>query len=129
MGLWDKLTREFIDIIHGVDWLQARMEERIFSRLVNLPKVPFTNAGIAIIENEIRAVLENGIRVGLLSPDPIDPTSDDRKRRTQPYIITVPQATEVPVNDRAERHLTGITFEARVAGAVHKVTVQGIVTV
>jgi hypothetical protein len=48
---------EYIDIIRGADWLEARMEERIFSRLVNLPKIPFTDHGVAIIESEVRAQL------------------------------------------------------------------------
>jgi len=107
---------EFIDVIRGVDWLQARMEERIFSRLVNLPKVPFTDAGIAIIETEIRAVLENAVRETVLADDP-------------PYSVFVPKAVDVPFNDRAERFLPDITFEARLAGAIHKTTIQGVVTV
>jgi len=107
---------EFIDVIRGVDFLQARLEEAIFSRLVNLPKIPFTDAGIAIIETEIRTVLENAIRESILSDDP------------QP-IVTVPKAVDVSVNDRAERLLPDITFEARLAGAIHKTTIQGVVTV
>ena len=107
---------EFIDVIRGVDWLQARIEERIFSRLVNLPKIPFTDSGIAIIETEIRGVLENAIRETVLADDP-------------PYTVFVPKAVDVPVNDRAERFLPDITFEARLAGAIHKTTIQGVVTV
>ena len=107
---------EFIDVIRGVDWLQARLEERIFSRLVNLPKIPFTDAGIAIIENEIRAVLENAEGTGLLADDP-------------KYTVTVPKATDVSETDRANRILPDVTFTARLAGAIHKVTVQGVVSV
>lgn len=120
---------EYIDTVTGTDWLQARIEESIYSRLVSLPKVPFTNAGIAIIENEIRAQLENAIRVGFLSGDPLDPDSNDDERRTKPYIITVPLSTEVSSADRANRALTGITFEARAAGAIHSVTIMGSITV
>lgn len=107
---------EFIDIIRGVDWLQARLEERIFSRLVNLPKVPFTDGGIAIIEAEIRAVLENAIKAGLVSPDVA-------------YTVTVPLASEVSSNDKANRLLPDIAFTAVLAGAIHHVTINGVVTV
>lgn len=120
---------EYIDIVTGTDWLQARIEESIYARLVSLPKIPFTNAGIAIIENEIRAQLENGIRVGFLSGDPLDPDSNDEARRTNPYIITVPLSTDVSSADRGNRALTGITFEARAAGAIHSVTIMGSITV
>lgn len=107
---------EFIDIMRGVDWLTARLEERIYSRLVNLPKIPFTDAGIAIIEAEIRAVLENGVRENLIADDPA-------------YTVTVPKAVDVPFNDRADRYLPDLQFSARLAGAVHKVEVEGVVTV
>lgn len=120
---------EFIDVMRGVDWLQARLEERIYSRLVNLPKIPFTEGGVAIIEAEIRAVLENAIRDQILSPDPLDPDSDDRELSTMPYIISAPRVVDISANDRAERLLPDVTFQARLAGAIHRVTIQGTVTV
>lgn len=107
---------EFIDVIHGVDWLQARMTERIYSRLVNLPKVPYTDSGIAVIEAEIRAQLQDGVDVGFLASDPA-PT------------VSVPKAADVSANDKANRTLNGVTFAATLAGAVHAVTIQGTVTV
>lgn len=116
---------EYIDIIRGVDWLQARMEERIFSKLVNLPKVPFTDSGIAIIEAEIRAVLENGIREGLLSPDA---EIIDSKGNPQVYLVSAPKAIDVSDVDKANRFLPNVTFKATLAGAIHKVTIQGVVS-
>ena len=103
---------EYIDIMRGVDWLEARMSERIYSRLVNLPKIPYTDAGIAIIEAEIRAQLQEGVAAGLLTDE-------------VPFVITVPKAAEVAANDKANRLLQDIEFEATLAGAVHKVVVQG----
>ena len=44
---------EYIDIIRGIDWLEARMAERIYSRLVNLPKIPYTDAGIAVVNSGV----------------------------------------------------------------------------
>lgn len=105
---------EFIDIIHGVDWLQARMTERIYGALVNLPKVPYTDAGIAVIEAEIRAQLEDGVAVGFLAEDPA-------------FTVTVPKAADVPAQDKADRALNGVSFEATLAGAVHAVTINGVV--
>jgi hypothetical protein len=119
----------FIDIIRGTDWLQARIEERIFSKLVNLPKIPFTDPGIAIIEAELRAVLENAIREGVLSGDPLDPDSNDRERATRAYIVSVPRAIDVSPIDKANRLLPDITFEAVLAGAIHNIIIQGTLTV
>lgn len=107
---------EFIDIIRGIDWLEARMTERIFSRLVNLEKVPFTNAGIAVIEAEMRSQLNDGIAVGLLTNDPA-PT------------ITKPLASEIPAAEKLIRTLDDMKFTAFLQGAIHFVQIEGIVAV
>lgn len=115
----------FIDLRRGADWLQARMEERIFNKLANAIKIPFTNGGIAIIEAEVRAVLENGIRVGFLSPDPFDPVNG----LNDPYTVSFPRASEVSDADKANRFLPDGKFAAHFAGAIHKVTIQGTISV
>jgi len=107
---------EFIDVIIFVDWLEARMRESIFFRLVNTKKIPYTQAGITIIENEIRRVLAEGITTGGLAPNP-QPT------------VTVPNVLSIDPNLRALRTLEGISFEARLAGAIHFVKVRGTVSV
>lgn len=107
---------EFIDIIRGLDWLQARMTERIYSRLVNLPKIPFTDPGVAIIEAEIRAQLDIAIAQGLIAADP-------------QYTVTAPLVKDVPFNDRANRYLPNVTFFATLSGAIHALEVRGTVSV
>lgn len=107
---------EFIDIIRGIDWLEARMVERIFGHLVNLEKMPYTNAGIAIIEADIRAQLNDGLSVGLLTNDPA-PT------------ITKPLASEVSTADKLIRTLNDVEFAAFLQGAIHFIGIEGIVAV
>lgn len=107
---------EWIDVIIFVDWLEQRMKERLWSRMANSKKIPYTAAGAAIIEAEIRAQLNDGIRVGGLAQSPA-PTVD------------VPDVLSVSVNARAQRIFEGITFEARLAGAIHFVKISGTVTV
>jgi hypothetical protein len=107
---------EFIDVIRGVDWLQARMTERIFSRLVNLPKIPYTDPGAAIVEAEIRAQLDVAIAQGLIAADP-------------QYTVTIPKVADQAFNDRANRYFPNITFFATLAGAIHSLEVRGTVSV
>jgi hypothetical protein len=107
---------EWIDVIIFVDWLEARMKERLWSRMVNSKKIPFTAAGAAIIEAEIRGQLNDGIRVGGLAPSPA-PT------------VSVPDVLTLSTNARAQRIFEGIKFEARLAGAIHFVKIAGTVTV
>lgn len=106
---------EFIDVTHGVDWLRARLQERIYSRLVNLDKVPYTNAGASLIESEIRAQLNEGIGNNFLAADP-EPT------------VSVPDVATVSPIDKAARLLPDVTFAATLAGAIHKVVINGVVS-
>lgn len=107
---------EFIDVMVFALWLEARMTERIWFRLVNSKKIPYTAAGATIIESEIRAQLAEGVRVGGIAPAPA-------------FQVFVPNVLSVEPNLRASRILEGITFEARLAGAIHKVKIRGTVTV
>lgn len=107
---------EWIDVIIFVDWLEQRMKERLWNRMANSKKIPYTAAGAAIIEAEIRAQLNDGIRVGGLANSPA-PT------------VSVPDVLTLSTNLRAQRVFEGITFEARLAGAIHFVKIAGTVTV
>lgn len=107
---------EWIDVMVFVDWLEARMRERIWFRLANSKKIPYTQAGATILETEVRAQLQEGVRVGGIADAPA-------------FTVSVPDVTTLSPNMRAQRIFDGITFEARLAGAIHFVTVNGRVTV
>lgn len=108
---------EFIDIIRGSDFIQARMQEAIYARLVNLDKIPYTNPGVDIIVAEMEAVLQRAVIVNeILSADPA-PT------------VTKPDVRDVSFNDRAGRILPDITFDGTFAGAVNNIKIRGNVTV
>lgn len=104
---------EFIDVMIGVDFIHARMQEAIYSRLVNLEKIPYTNAGVDIIVNEMDAVLKLAVRNGILSE----------------YTIEKPNVKDIAFNSRAMRVLPDLKFKGTLAGAVHKIQIKGVVTV
>lgn len=104
----------FIDEIRGVDFIKARMQEAIYSRLVNLPKIPYTNAGADIIVNEMEAVLKLSEGQGILVPGL--------------SVVTKPNVRNLPFNDKATRNLPNLTFNAILQGAVHRIEIRGVVT-
>lgn len=106
----------YIDVIRGLDWLRQRLAEDIFLKLANSAKIPYTNAGIAIIESAVRARLQDAIDNDVLADD-------------ENLTVTVPLASETDQNDRANRILRDVNFTARLAGAIHKVIVRGVATV
>ena len=107
---------EYIDVIRGLDWLESIIQEYVFSRLVNLPKIPYTDIGVATIEAEVRRALDLAIAQGVLAAEP-------------EYTVTVPLVADVSANDKANRNLPDVNFTATLAGAVHHVTVVGSVSV
>ncbi len=112
---------EFLDITQGIDWLRAEIQTRVFGRLVNLPKVPFTDLGVDIILSEIQGALQTGVNVGFLDPG----NGDD----IAPPTATGPRVADVSSVDRAARHLPGLKFSAKMQGAVHDLDINGTLTV
>lgn len=106
---------EYIDIIQGMDWLTANMQTKIANALISSNKIPFTNAGIGIIESMVRNSLNEAAE-----RDIIDSSS---------IIVTVPDVRNVSAEDRGNRLLNNVNYQARLAGAIHKITIQGTVTV
>lgn len=107
---------EFIDIIRGIDWLTARIQQYVFQVLANNNKVAYTNAGIATIEAEVRRALQEGEANDLLATEP-------------PYTVTVPNVLDVPAVDKAARILRNVKFQATLSGAIHSVVIKGVVSV
>ena len=107
---------EFIDIVRGVDWLTSTIQSYVYSVLVNLPKVPYTDPGITSIEAQIRRALQLGVDNNFIAQEP-------------PFTVTVPRAASVPAIDKANRILNNVRFNATLAGAIHAVNIQGTVTV
>lgn len=106
---------EWIDTIIFVDWLHARIQEAVFYRMINRKKIPFTRAGATLIEAEIRAVLAAGVAVGGIADD-------------TPFVVISPDPLQIPESQRATRVMGDFRFEARLAGAVHRVIIRGVVS-
>lgn len=103
---------EWIDIMRGSDWTAARIRERVLTLILNRDKVPYTEQGIELVRAEILSQLQNGVSRGFLAATP-EPT------------CTVPDITIITAANKSGRHLTGVKFRAILAGAIHKTTLVG----
>lgn len=107
---------EFIDIIRNIDFLQARVEEGLMSLLLERDIVPFTNAGISMVDNRLRSMLDQyGVKQGILVAGSV--------------VTSFPKRSEVSASDRDDRLLPDGTFTAELQGGVNKVVVRGTVYV
>lgn len=99
---------EYIDVMTGVRWIETRMPEAIWNTLLNVSKLNYDSAGVAQIEANIRSVLSEAIGFNIIAAQPAP-------------IITVPNVLNLTPAQRNTRNVDGITFRARLAGAIQKV--------
>lgn len=116
---------EFIDVIVFIDWLDARLTEDVYQLLTSQLKVPFTDAGIAAIDAVVKKRLQIGQNRGGISPTAFDADNN----QIGGFVTVVPKLENVPAIDRAARELNDVTFTAWLAGAIHAVSINGVVTV
>jgi len=107
------VSGEYIDIIRGIDWLEATIQETIYSELINTDKIPYTNEGIGIVEGLLKKALDEAVRAGVLAS----------------YVVTVPLIADISDQDKIDRILPDIEFTGILAGAIHKIEIAGTVTV
>ena len=106
---------EYIDIIIGTDWIEARLREAVYSALVNNRKIPYDDTGIAMIEGLVKGVLNEAASKGILQADSI--------------AVTVPKYADIPQADKLARKLPDVKFSALYQGASHSVTINGTISV
>jgi hypothetical protein len=113
---------QFLDITISIDWLVVNIQADVLAVLASLPKVPFTDAGISVIQTAIDRRLRIGSTAtyGMIVPDGSDPT--------RPIVVTVPTAASLTSTQRQTRNLSGVSWSAGLQGAIQTVTIQGTLT-
>lgn len=104
----------YFDITHGVDALKADIETRVFQQLINLPKIPFNATGFSVIESAIRGALGASETSGLIEPG---------------WLVTMPSLVGYSLVDKAARILRGVEISATLSGAIHRVFIDGTLSI
>lgn len=112
---WGKVgSGEYIDVIHGCDWLKAKIQQLVLTTLAQQDKVEYEDSGIEAIKGQLKAGLEQGVAYKIL--------------KAGAYTIECPTADEVDAAAKAERKLPDVKFNAPLSGAIHKTAIDGVVT-
>lgn len=106
---------EWIDIIIGTDWIEARLRETVYGAFVNNRKVPYNDDGIGIIKGLVKGVLFQAADMGILQRDSI--------------VVTAPKFDEIPQADKLARKLPNVKFRALYQGAIQKTAIDGTISV
>lgn len=85
------------------------MQEGVYFRIINSLKIPMTDSGLLIVENELRAVMTLAESNGLIDAG---------------WTITTPPVASIPANLRAQRAAGVFVIQARLQGAVRFVDIQ-----
>lgn len=108
---------EWIDVIHGRDWLDARLAEAIFGAKKAATdrgsKIPYTTDGINILVGVAKSVLILAQKKGFLA----DFTGPD-----------APAIGDISASDKHNRLLEPVKWGAKLAGAIHATQITGVLT-
>ena len=111
------VSGRFFDVVHGALWLEARLQEDIFGEIKRMSdlskKIPYKDEGVDQIRGVMIKRLDEAVRNGFLAS----------------YEIFPPKVDDIATNDKANRLLPDIPFEAVLAGAIHTVKINGYVSV
>lgn len=115
------LSGEWIDIIRFRDWLKNDIELRVLNLFVVNPKVAYTDGGISLIDNAMKASLRTGQQKGGIAED----SFDENGSKIAGFTTTVPLAASLTSEQKKSRNLPGCTFTAILAGAIHATEING----
>lgn len=103
---------EYIDVIHGCDWLKARIQNLVFGVLANNDKVPYTDAGVQMIVAPLKQALDEAVKYDILAS----------------YEVDYPAVADVSNTDKGNRFLPDVKFTGELAGAIQSTRIDGTIT-
>ncbi|KRL81807.1 DUF3383 family protein [Ligilactobacillus equi] len=111
------LAGEFIDALHGDDWIKASIETQLQQLLSNSNKVTYDAVGIAQIDATVTTVLANATTNGIIEPN--------AETGAGTFTVTTVSRADSPAGDISARRYNGLSFEYTRSSAIHSVKVHG----
>ena len=115
------LGGEFVDALHGDDWVKASLETRLQQLLSNAKKITYDDAGIAQIDATVTAVLTDATNNGIISINP--------ETNAGQFTVKTASRAQSSNEDIAQRNYNGLQFSYTRSGAIHTVKVNGQINI
>ncbi len=112
---------EYIDVIDSKDWIIQQIGYQTQKLFNSSPKLPYTNAGISVLENVTKNVLQQAYNNGIIATDDDDVTAL--------YTVDFKKRSDMSVTDRKNRIYTGGNFSFTLAGAIHNAEINGVLEI
>ena len=111
------LNGEFIDVVLGADWVAKRMRNLLYDILLTNATIPYSDAGFGLIATAVLQALAEATDLGIIAMDP--------EKKSGIFTVVIPKYAESTEEQRRNRTMPDITWEALLAGAVHQVKSKG----
>lgn len=112
------LSGDYADIIDGLDYVVTQLEYETQKLLINSPKIPYDNTGIAMLESVAVTVLQDAYNKGIIG---------QREDGTPDFTVSYANRQNVDPQNIVERNYLGGTFSFTVGGAIDTVRVTGTI--
>lgn len=108
---------EFIDVQMGADYITKDMREKLYDIFMENKKIGYGDQGFAIVASGVFQALNHAAELGIIATDP--------ESGRAVYTVHVPKEADATDEQRKNRVMPDITWEAQLEGAVHAVKVKG----
>lgn len=111
------LNGEFIDVVLGGDWIAKRMRDLLYDLLLANANINYDDAGFGFIATAVLQTLDEAVDYNIIARD--------AESSAGVYTVNIPKYEESTEEQRRNRRMPDITWEALLAGAIHQVKVKG----
>ncbi len=122
----------FVDIVTGTDWLGIAMQTALYNVLYTSPtKIPQTDQGVHILCTTVESVCNQAVINGLLAPGVWQSAGFGTLKQNdylpKGFYVYAARVDSQSQEDRSARRAPPIQVAAKLAGAVHEVSVSVVV--
>lgn len=104
---------EWLDVTRDLDSVRVNLQYDLVDLELANDKIPMTDGGIGLVRTQVEKRMTLSVDAGIFAAGPT---------------VTAPLAAAVSSTNRQNRILPSVTFQARVAGSIHKIQVRGRVS-
>lgn len=114
------LDGEFIDVVLGGDWIAKRMRDLLYELLLTNANINYDDAGFGLIATAVLQALSEA------ADDDHNIIARDPESKSGVFTVNIPKYADSTEEQRRNRVMPDITWEALLSGAIHRVKTKGV---
>lgn len=114
------LNGEFIDTVLGGDWIAKRMRDLLYDILLSNANIDYSDAGFSLIATAVLQALSEA------ADENHNIIARDQESKAGVFSVAIPKYADSTEEQRRNRVMPDIAWEALLCGAVHQVKTKGV---